>query len=54
MDYLIEVFNYITAVVAVASAIAAVTPTSRDNAFLAKYVKPFVDILALNIGNARR
>ena len=54
MNYLIEVFNYITAVVAIASAIAAVTPTSRDNAFLAKYVKPFVDVLALNIGNAKR
>ena len=53
MDFLIEIFNYITAVVAIASAVAAVTPTSKDNEFLAKYVRPFVDVLALNIGNAK-
>lgn len=53
MDFLIDIFNYITAVVAIASAIAAVTPTTKDNEFLAKYVRPFVDVLALNIGNAK-
>jgi hypothetical protein len=53
MDFLIEIFNYLTAIVAIASAIAVVTPTSKDNEFLAKYVRPFVDVLALNIGNAK-
>lgn len=49
-----EIINLITAVVTIASAIAAVTPTPKDDAFIAKYIKPVIDALALNIGHAKR
>lgn len=54
MDYLIEIFNVLTAVVALASAIAAVTPSKKDDAFVGKYLRPIIDVLALNIGNAKK
>ena len=54
MEQLIEIFNWISAIVAIASAIAAVTPTNKDNEFIMTYVRPVVDILALNIGNAKK
>ena len=47
MNTLIDIINIITAVIASASAIAALTPTKKDDIFLAK-IKPFIDILALN------
>ena len=49
-----EIINVITAVVTIASAIAAMTPTPKDDAFIAKYITPIVDALALNIGHAKR
>jgi len=48
------IVNIATAVVTLASAIAAVTPTTKDDEFIAKYIKPVVDALALNIGNAKK
>lgn len=40
-------------VVALASALSAMTPTKADDTFVQKYLVRFVDILALNIGNAK-
>lgn len=45
-------FGVVTAVVALASAIAAVTPTPKAGSTLAK-VYALVDFLALNIGKAK-
>jgi hypothetical protein len=48
----IEYFNIATAVVALASAIASVTPTPKDDAIIGKLYK-IIDTLALNIGKAK-
>jgi len=53
MDFLLSAFNIITAVVALASAISAATPSKRDDAFVAKYLLPVVNALAINFGNAK-
>lgn len=53
METIIDVINIITAVIASASAIAAITPTKKDDIFLSK-LKPFIDIIALNFGNAKK
>lgn len=45
-------FGVVTAVVALASAIAAVTPTPAPGSTLAK-VYSIIDLLALNIGKAK-
>ena len=42
----------VSAVIALASAIAAVTPTPKEGSFLAKIYKS-IDFLALNIGKAK-
>lgn len=48
------IINIFTAVVTLASAIAAVTPTTKDDEFIAKYLKPAIDALALNVGHAKK
>ena len=48
------VINIFTAVVTLASAVAAVTPTKADDAFIAKYLKPVIDALVLNVGHAKK
>tara|TARA_R110001632_G_scaffold218135_1_gene347120 strand:+ start:196 stop:357 length:162 start_codon:yes stop_codon:yes gene_type:complete len=53
MNLIIDAFNIITAVIALASAIAVITPTKKDDAIMAK-LKPFIDIIALNFGNAKK
>jgi len=53
METIMNVINIITAVIASASAIAAITPTKKDDIFLSK-LKPFIDISALNFGNAKK
>ena len=52
MEYLFELFNVLTAAVALASAVAAITPTPRDDILVAKAYK-FLDVIALNIGKAK-
>lgn len=47
-----EVALYITAIIAAASLIAAVTPTPRDDMWIGKIYK-LIDALALNIGKAK-
>jgi hypothetical protein len=45
-------FSIVAAVIALASAIAAATPTPKEGTLLAK-VYSIIDILALNIGKAK-
>lgn len=45
-------FNIVTAAIALASAIAAVTPTPKEGSVLAK-IYSAIDFLALNIGKAK-
>lgn len=42
----------VTAVVTAASAITALTPTPKDDAFMKK-VKDFLHLIALNVGGAK-
>ena len=53
MEYVFDVFNVLTAAVALASAIAALTPTPKDDELVAKAYK-FLDLIALNIGKAKQ
>jgi hypothetical protein len=46
-------FNVVTAIVALASAIAAATPTPKEGSIVAKVYK-VVDFLAMNIGKAKQ
>tara|TARA_B100000963_G_scaffold244553_1_gene214152 strand:+ start:31 stop:216 length:186 start_codon:yes stop_codon:yes gene_type:complete len=50
---LMEILTTVTTVVTVASAVCAVTPTAKDDQFMGKYVYPFLEALALNIGKAK-
>ena len=47
-----EIINYITWIVTAASAIAASTPTPKDDAIIGKIYKA-VDLLAINFGRAK-
>ena len=50
---LMEILTIATTVVTVASAVCAATPTPIDDEFMGKYVYPFLEALALNIGKAK-
>ena len=52
ITYWDEILIAISGIVSGASALAALTPTSKDDSFWAK-VKKGLDILALNIGHAK-
>tara|TARA_Y100000385_G_scaffold159111_1_gene164982 strand:+ start:235 stop:393 length:159 start_codon:yes stop_codon:yes gene_type:complete len=52
MDML-EIISVVTTIVTVASIVAAVTPTPKDDEWVAKLYK-FVDLLAINIGKAKQ
>lgn len=47
-----QILTILTGIVAVASAIAALTPTPKDDGWVKKAYK-VVDLLALNIGKAK-
>lgn len=47
-----EIFSVATAIVAAASLIAALTPTPKDDSFLAK-AKAVINFLAINVKNAK-
>lgn len=47
-----NILVYLPILISAASAIAAVTPTPKDDAFIAKIYK-IIDVLALNIGKAK-
>lgn len=53
MMYIIDAFNVATAFIALASAIAAMTETKKDDNFVGKLQK-LLDIVALNIGKAKQ
>ena len=53
METSLNIINIITAIIATASARAVITPTKKDDIFMAK-IKPFIDIIALNFGNAKK
>ena len=46
------IFQIVTAVIAVASAVAALTPTPKDDGWIKK-ITGIIDLLALNIGKAK-
>jgi len=48
----INLFMWVTAIIAIASLVAAVTPTPQVDKWLAKLYK-VIDFLALNIGKAK-
>ena len=48
----INIFMWITAIIAIASLVAAVTPTPKGDKWLSKLYK-LIDLLALNIGKAK-
>jgi hypothetical protein len=57
MDTIWNIINIITAVISIASAVVAVTPSDKDNIWLSKrlkYVMPVLNALSLNIGNAKK
>ena len=47
-----QVFNVVTAAVALAAAVAAFTPTPKDDGVVAK-LRGLIDLLAMNFLNAR-
>ena len=52
MSYILDFFNIATALIALASAIAAVTETQTDDNWAGKGQK-LLDLVALNIGKAK-
>ena len=52
MELIVDIFNIVTAAVALASAIAAVTPTPKDDEWIATAYK-YLDMIALNVGLAK-
>jgi hypothetical protein len=48
----IDIFMWVTAIIAIASLVATVTPTPQGDKLLAKLYK-LIDFLALNIGKAK-
>jgi len=51
---LLEIVSTLTTLSVIASAICAATPTPKDDAFLAKWVYPMIEALALNVGKAKQ
>ena len=52
IDHKEGIIQAITAVIAAASAIAALTPTPKDEGIIRK-ISRFIDLLALNVGKAK-
>ena len=50
---IMDIVSYLTMAVTVASAIAATTPTPKDDELVGKLYK-FIDLLAINIGKAKQ
>lgn len=49
---ILEIINWITWIVTAASAIAASTPTPKDDALIGKIYRA-IDVLAINFGKAK-
>jgi len=52
MDIIMNLVQWITTIVTVASIVAASTPTPKDDEWIGKLYK-FIDLLAVNIGKAK-
>jgi|14BtaG_2_1085337.scaffolds.fasta_scaffold246355_2 hypothetical protein len=52
LDMIFEYWNIFTTVVTLASMVAAVTPTKKDDEVISK-IKSAINLVALNVGNAR-
>jgi len=52
MDIIMNLVQWITTIVTIASIVAASTPTPKDDEWIGKLYK-FIDLLALNIGKAK-
>tara|TARA_R110002020_G_scaffold287_2_gene1566 strand:+ start:1225 stop:1386 length:162 start_codon:yes stop_codon:yes gene_type:complete len=52
MNYIIDAFNVVTALIAIASAIAASTETKKDDNWVG-IAQVWLDRIALNIGKAK-
>jgi len=52
MNTIITIINSVTLIVTIASIIAAITPTPKDDIWIGKIYR-LVDLLALNIGRAK-
>ena len=52
MDININLVQWITTIVTIASIVAASTPTPKDDEWIGKLYK-FIDLLAVNIGKAK-
>jgi hypothetical protein len=53
METISDIANIATAVISVASIIAALTPTPKDDVWIAKLYK-VLEVLAVNIGKAKQ
>ena len=53
MDIVWGILHGLTATVTLASVVSAMTPTDKDDKIVAK-LKQFVDLLAVNIGHAKK
>lgn len=53
LDHIDDIFSIVAGVIAVASAIAALTPTPKDDSVI-KWVRSMIDGLALNVGHAKK
>ena len=53
LQMLSDIANICTAIIAVSSIIAALTPTPKDEEWLAKLYR-FIDIMAINVGKAKQ
>ena len=53
MGMVMSIVAIVTLIVTVASIVAAITPTPKDDAWIGKLYK-LVDLLALNIGKAKQ
>ena len=50
---MLDILDTIVYVIAAASVISSITPTKKDDAFMAKIMK-YVDMLSLNIGQVKK
>ena len=53
MDIIMNLVQWITTIVTIASIVAASTPTPKDDEWIGKLYK-FIDLLAVNIGKAKQ
>ena len=53
MEFILNLVSVVTSIVTVASIVAALTPTPKDDVWIGKLYK-LVDVLAINVGKAKQ